>query len=596
MAFLIRTIDFTAAGREIIRDRVVEKTSLSIGRAAENDIHLPDLAVEQRHVAIDLRPDGSLTVASLGTLGFGLDGRIVKEGVIDSRAGGEIALGAARLTIAREAGGAVSITIRQVTADEGKGDVLRGFALSSVLPSKRAMSWIFAGAIMLLLLTLPVASHLLRTPVKNDPKGETPGQVLFDAAWTSGELSVKHSSLENNCESCHVAAFESVQDETCVSCHEETGDHAKMPRQVKGMPALSSGDAIQWQIAQGLGKEGPLGCVSCHAEHEGAVRQKPASEAFCADCHDTLDTRLTDTSLGNAHDFGKEHPQFRPAFYASFGAAKPVRASLDSKPIERSGMIFPHDVHMDARGGAARMALSLSQYGAPLECKDCHSLTADKFGFKEVKMEDDCEGCHSLVSGRTADGGFRSLRHGDVQDLREDLARITTGPRPALVSGRERPGQIGSAAPYRADFGRPVRDYIGLSNALSPGGICTECHMPTRGKTGQADLIPVNLPDQFLTRSFFNHEAHKKEKCTDCHAADTSKVATDLLLPDLKSCRDCHLGATAVKTKKIVPSSCAMCHAYHVPAGQWSPKGLEPHYTPRPVPKKAKIAAISVAG
>jgi len=96
MAFLIRTIDFTAAGREIIRDRAIEKTSLSIGRAAENDIHLPDLAVEQRHVGIDLRPDGSLAVAALGTLGFALDGRIVTEGVIDPRTGAEIALGAGR--------------------------------------------------------------------------------------------------------------------------------------------------------------------------------------------------------------------------------------------------------------------------------------------------------------------------------------------------------------------------------------------------------------------------------------------------------------------------------------------------------------------
>ena len=52
MAFLIRTIDFTAAGREIIRDRVVEQDALTIGRAAENDIHLADLAVEQNHVRI----------------------------------------------------------------------------------------------------------------------------------------------------------------------------------------------------------------------------------------------------------------------------------------------------------------------------------------------------------------------------------------------------------------------------------------------------------------------------------------------------------------------------------------------------------------
>ena len=595
MAFLIRTIDFTAAGREIIRDRVVEQDALTVGRAAECDIHLPDLAVEQRHVQIDTRADGTLTVAALGTLGFALDGRVVMADTIDPQTGGEIALGAARLAMARESDGTISITIRQVVADEGKTDALRGFALASVLPSKRAMSWIFAGAILLLLLAIPVASHLTRTPVKNDPKGETPGQVVLDAAWSAGALSLKHHDLEDNCESCHVAAFESVQDETCMSCHEEIGDHAAMPRLASGMPPLSPGDAIQWRVGEALGKEGPLGCVSCHSEHEGPVRQKPATQAFCADCHDALDTRLTDTALANAHDFGKEHPQFRPAYFASFGAAKPVRAAPGAKPVERSGLKFPHDVHMNARGGAARMAVSLSQYGQPLECEDCHSLTPDKASFKPVRMEDACEGCHSLVSGRGI-GGFTKLRHGDVKDLAEDLARIISGPRAPVGPRRDRPGQSGT---YAANFGRPVRAYIGLSNALSPGGVCTECHLPARGPTGQADLMPVNLPDRFLTSGFFNHEAHKKEECTDCHAADTSKVATDLLIPDLKSCRDCHLGASAVKTKKIVPSDCAMCHAYHLPAGQWSglesPKGDAPHYKPIPPPSPDKTSVAAIA-
>ena len=597
MAFLIRTIDFTAAGREIIRDRVVDKDALTIGRAAENDIHLPDLAVEQRHVGITRAPDGSLAVTALGTLEFGLDGRMVTEATIDPRTGGEIALGAARLVVAREGESNIAITIRQVAADEGKGDALRGFALASVLPSKRAMSWISAVAILLLLLAVPVTSHLIRTPVKNDPKAETPGQVLFDRAWTSGAMSLKHHTLENNCESCHVNAFESVQDETCISCHEETGDHAKKPRLAKGMAPLSAGDALQWRIAEGFGKEGPLGCVACHSEHEGPVRQKPASEAFCADCHNSLDTRLTDTALTNAHDFGKTHPQFRPVYFASFGAAKPVRAAPGTKPVERSGLLFPHDVHMDARGGAARMAVSLKQYGKPLECKDCHSLNADRIGFKEVKMEDSCEGCHSLVSGRAAGGGFSKLRHGDVKDLAEDLSRISTGPRPPLGPRRDRPGQFRNGGAYAADFGRPVRAYIGLSNAVSVGGICTECHLPTRGPTGQADLMPVNLPDRFLTSGFFNHEAHRREKCTDCHAADTSKVATDLLIPDLKSCRDCHLGAAAVRTRKIVPSDCAMCHAYHLPSGQWSAKGKAPHYKPQPPPPPtAKVAALAGKG
>ena len=83
MAFLIRTIDFTAAGREIVRDRLVDQASLTVGRAAENDIHLPDLAVEQNHVRIDLLGDGTLTVAALGTLGFALDGRVVMDGAAD---------------------------------------------------------------------------------------------------------------------------------------------------------------------------------------------------------------------------------------------------------------------------------------------------------------------------------------------------------------------------------------------------------------------------------------------------------------------------------------------------------------------------------
>ncbi len=589
MAFLIRTIDFTAAGRELIRDRVVEKDALTIGRAAECDIHLPDLAVEQRHVGITRQGDGLLSVAALGTLEFGLDGRMVTQATIDPRTGAEIALGAARLVVARESDGNIAITIRQVVADEGKGDALRSFALASVLPSKRAMSWVFAAAILLLLLAVPVTSHLTRTPVKNDPKGETPGQVLLDAAWTSGALSLKHHSLEDNCESCHVTAFQSVLDETCISCHEEIGAHAKKPRLAAGMAPLSSGDALQWRIAQSLGKEGPLGCVSCHSEHEGPVRQKPASEAFCADCHDTLDTRLTDTALGNAHDFGKEHPQFRPVYFASLGAAKPVRAALDTKPVERSGLVFPHDIHMDARGGAARMAVSLSQYGAPLECKDCHSLTPDKIGFTEVKMEDACEGCHSLVAGRTASGGFSSLRHGDVKKYRADIATLRQGGRAPLVAGRKRPSQFAQGERSYPDFGRPVNAYISLARGLEAGGICTECHLPTRAANGQADLMPVNLPDRFLTSGYFNHEAHKREKCTDCHAADTSKVASDLLIPDLKSCRECHLGATAMKTKKIVPSECAMCHAYHLPAGQWSPKRPVPHYMPAPAPTLAPV-------
>lgn len=583
MAFLIRTIDYTAAGREIVRDRKVDVRELSIGRAAENEIHLPDLAVEQRHVALREEADGTIAVTALGTLGFGIDGRTETEASVPPGQGAEIALGSSRLTIGRE-DAITSITIRQVEKT-GSKDVLRGFALSSALPSKRTMSWLFAAIVVIALLTIPIVTHLWRTPVENDPQQLAKGQVAMDSTWSTGPLSKAHHALEQNCEACHATPFVSVQDETCLSCHKEIGDHAARPRLAGGMPPFSRGDAIQWDIAESLGKEGPLGCVACHSEHEGPLEQAAASEKFCADCHQTLDTRLTDTDLANAHDFGVQHPQFRPAFYTRLGADKPSRISLDKPQAEMNGLKFPHDIHLDSNGGAARMAISLGNYGAALECSDCHEPGADGIGFAPVEMESSCESCHSLVSGRSGTG-FTKLSHGNVEALRTELAQVNRGPRRAMVSGRTRPGQFAQGRRYYTNFGRPFGAYMAISNALGPRGICGECHLPTT-TNGTPDVMPVNLPDRFLWKGHFSHAAHEDEDCTTCHAADTSGTANDLLLPDLDVCRDCHLGETVAATDKIVPSGCATCHSYHTPARPWS---RDPHDNPGPSP--SSLAAL----
>ncbi len=46
MAFRLRTIEHTADGREVVRDRDIAGATLTIGRNAENAIALADLAVE----------------------------------------------------------------------------------------------------------------------------------------------------------------------------------------------------------------------------------------------------------------------------------------------------------------------------------------------------------------------------------------------------------------------------------------------------------------------------------------------------------------------------------------------------------------------
>ncbi|MEO0463453.1 MAG: cytochrome c3 family protein [Pseudomonadota bacterium] len=588
MAFLIRTIDFTSSGREIVRERNVYQASLFVGRAAENDIHLPDLAVEQQHIRIDQGADGSLQVEAVGTLGFELDGRTQMSAAIDPSTGAEIELGSSRLTIAQETQSAVSITIKQAEEKGSKVDALAGFELASALPSKRAMAWVFSLAILVLLLSVPIITHLTREKQDQSQSlaanGAMVDQVSFDSTWSSGELSLAHHDLKDNCEACHATPFVSVQDETCLTCHEELGEHAKPARLKAGMAPIPTTEAWQWAVAETLGKEGPGSCTSCHLEHEGKVRQQAATQQFCADCHDALDKRLSNVSFGNADNFGDKHPQFRPTFYTAYKQENPVRVSLDTEGIEeKSGLIFPHDSHMDPNGGVARMAISLPGYGEELECASCHEPDDDRIGYKPVEMEPACEACHSLVFDQVG-GEFRSLKHGKVDELRADLMRMTSGPRSTPRSnnptGRKRPGQFASGGTYAVDFGRPTRSLISINRALMPDGVCGDCHLPTKTK-GRPDVMPVNLPDRYMQHGFFSHAAHEEEKCTDCHEATTSKSATDLLLPDLESCRDCHIGevltgpgAPAGLTKVAlkedeVPSTCAMCHGYHTPTNPW---------------------------
>lgn len=570
MAFLIRTIDLTADGREIIRDRELAQDTVTIGRAAENDIHLSDLAVEQNHAKIEQTPGGKFRIEACGTLEFHLDGRVAKSGQIDPHEGAELRFGTYRLVISQDGSEAPTITISQTARAVQSSDDLAGFTLVKTLPSKRAAAWLALAAILAVFLALPIYSHLTRSAApegtsSSDGPGSG-GEVMMDASWSTGALSQAHHSLENNCEACHAEPFQAVQDTTCLTCHEAVADHADKPRQLTGRGPMSVGDTLQWAVAEKLGKEGPGSCTTCHTEHEGAGRMEPTAQQFCADCHNAMDTRLTDTRLGNAADFGTSHPQLQATLFTAPGQTKPERISLAGKPKEYSGLKFPHKMHLSRRGGVARMAGNLGAkagYGSSLVCADCHTPTADEAGFLPVDMEDDCESCHSLAYDKVGTT-FRTLRHGDVEQMRADLTALDRVPRsPAgsgMLRGRQRPGQYSRGGLYYQNFGRPVRSLVSIGRALAPGGVCGECHIPTT-TNGKPDVMPVKLRDHFLTNGRFNHEAHTQENCTTCHKADSSQSSSDVLLPALATCRTCHMGEDDKSAD--VPSSCAMCHSYH---------------------------------
>lgn len=602
MSFVVRQISLTADGREIVRSATIARPQLSLGRAAESDIHLPDLAVDADHARIEQVNARTIRVRAVGTLGFDVDGRTTLRAEIDPASGAELRFGGHRITISADEDGETVLTIRRVDAvSEASADreEATAFSLRGLIPGKRLTAWSAALAILIGFLIVPIWSFATR------PANAPPGahRIIGDKAWTPGPLSKAHHALEGQCESCHQEAFVSVRDNACIACHKDAHDHAPADRLAlaREMPGL--GGQFLARVAHAFNKPPAGACVDCHREHEGAGPMPPTPQAFCADCHGTLKDRLKDSKLANASDFGTGHPQFRPLVETVPGKHPTFeRKSLDQVITSDDGLKFPHDIHLSATGGVAKMARTMKAehgFGDALACKDCHKPTADGTRFLPVNMERDCQMCHSLAF-ETIGGTVRTLRHGQPEQVIADLRayyRSTAPARPIELGGmaRRRLGDYAEGRIYHAYFGaaatRPGNADAAINAVFSRGGACYDCHVVTPpGHNGATSwqITPVNQPMRYMMNGWFDHAAHRTEKCESCHAAPKSKAASDLLLPGIATCRTCHGGE---QSKAPVPSSCAMCHSYHADDGApWVPATLRTKREDTDRPKKRRRA------
>ena len=600
MTFVVRQISRTADGRDIVREASHEGDSIVIGRAADSAIQLPDLAVETQHARVTRLTGLLLRVQSIGGLGFEVEGRTTMDTELDIKRGAELRFGGHRLTLS-EAGGNAVFTIERIDALSDSSEVKDRsgiFTLKSLLPGKRFSAYFYIALILLACLAWPIYSYATSKGVKERDKTA----FHADTMWEAGALSRGHKTLEKDCQACHVNAFESVRDDSCVACHKNTHDHAPAERlaEAKAPPGLGGKVELFFKTSFNV----PVGsCVECHTEHEGAGPMQPTAQRFCADCHGGLNERLKDTKILNAADFSTDHPEFHPAVVFEPGE-RPLarRVSLASNPMENNGLKFPHALHLSKTGGVARMGQTMSSefgFGAALACKDCHVPTPDGVRFKPVEMEKNCGMCHSLAFD-TIGGTIRTMRHGEPEQVAADLRAFyrSTGPvRPINLGGQARrlPGDY-AAGQTAQDFAsaarqRPARSEDAIRAVFSKGGACFDCHVVTPAKgpsTVGYDVGDVVQPMRYMQKGWFDHEAHKEEKCESCHTkADGSKSANDLLLPDIKSCRTCHGGESA---RAEVPSSCAMCHDYHADDGApWLTK-VNARNPKKPWPKRAGSA------
>ena len=170
--------------------------------------------------------------------------------------------------------------------------------------------------------------------------------------------------------------------------------------------------------------------------------------------------------------------------------------------------------------------------------------------------------CHSL-SFETIGGTMRTLRHGQPDQVIADLRayyRSTAPARPIELGGmaRRRPGDYAEGRIYHAYFGaaatRPGNADAAIRAVFSKGGACYDCHVVTPpGSNGATTwrITPVNQPMRYMMNGWFDHAAHRTEKCESCHAAPKSSAATDLLLPGIATCRTCHGGEHHAPTARV---------------------------------------------
>lgn len=575
MSFIVKYRSTTSGGREIVRPNAVEKDEVTVGRSAECDIVLTDLGVTPHHATLRRTSDTQLGVEGEKSLPLLINNRSKKRGTINIRRGGSIRIGPHRLTIqageGEEAGAVVIFVDRDEIVEKAQAGEL--FSLRGKVPGKRISAWTFSILILAACLAWPIWTFY-----QTRAQETRADSYHADTMWISGPLSEHHANLANDCQACHQQAFVSVRDSACTECHTDVPDHAEAADM-----AVAEPDPGAWRgflLAVGDAFNRPRrSCASCHLEHEGSGAMAPAPQQFCSDCHTDLDARLTDTALLNAHDFGSDHPEFRPRIMTTPGdisgsIARYRRISLEDNPRENTGLKFPHELHLSRTNGVARMGQRLSArygFGEALECADCHVPTPDGARFEPITMEANCQMCHSLAFD-VIGGTIRTLRHGEPEMVAADIRAFYrgTGPRrPIDLSGmeRRRPGEGNrsrSVGRYQFAAGRRFgRADAAIRAAFTEGGTCFDCHETRRTASRQApyDIVPVRQIGRYMHLGWFDHKAHETEDCSSCHAADTSETSADVLLPGIDSCRECHVGAAG--DDDLIASTCAMCHSYH---------------------------------
>jgi len=552
-------------------DRAVAGEILGLGRAASCKIFLPDPRVRLEHASIHRAEDGFLYLSAVGPV-F-VNQRV--ETRVRLAPGQQITIGPYDFVVEALQDGAsvataqitLSFALRDSAATQGSNTLAgRGGGLRESWITRRGLAWLLSLVVIVTFAALPVwhAYHPAASQTSAPKVQGVPGQAVawllahtqrLDTFWNPGPISSAHQTFAQDCQVCHAKPFERVADTSCTSCHKTTGTHIANP-------------AIDQSTFQGQR------CASCHKDHQGPASMRVVDALGCVQCHSSIRSYSPQTLVGNVSDFARDHPAFRLSIRQPGATATVQRVAQTATLKNDTGLKFPHDIHLAKSGIKSPTGPALTGGRVLLECANCHTPDAAGARFEPVRMEAHCQACHRLSVDPQAPQ--RQVPHATPEvvttAVREIYASLAVDRYPvSLVTVNaflQRPAAE-TVAGRSTSAARWVQEQSERTLAAmfdKPTGVCTTCHSTSKvsASTPRSPLwtvAPIVQTSHWLPQSTFSHAQHKSADCSSCHKAGQSKVAADVLLPDIQVCQSCHTGAKPDKEKVV--SRCESCHGFH---------------------------------
>lgn len=568
MDILIRQTNGVNNSDAIFTDRALDIKSLHIGSSPDQELQVVGAGILPQHAELTTGSKGAAISCRRGAEVSvnGTVGRKFSLSINDV-----IEFGGNRIDVsAAPTGFDIAIVVsRSSTSEPVSYEQSYKTDLSQTKLAPRFVGWVLTLVVLFVSIVIPLAYHFVS-------KSDSPMQAtnvswpITDTLWSSGPLHEVHSSLDETCNSCHVKLFEKVTNESCQTCHNDTQDHIVAVEANQHLPIEMNGT-----------------CASCHREHNEPVSSLIiTSNNLCIDCHAPHDLQTDSTTLARVDGFGVgTHTPFLVTLLSP-----PEGGSYDTtdewlsnrEPLvgatENSQLKFNHEIHYDST------KVTLNQ-GDSLTCATCHELSSDGEHFENIEFEQNCatSGCHELEldpRNRLPHGlpdvtvaaieGFYLRKFGNP----DKTNTTTTVDRRRRLDKSNDADEKCTGSAYECARELAARK---IEQQFTKTG-CVTCH--TINDVGgevldRYQVAVVKLNKDYLATSRFDHLAHGvlvepggadaftgDDSCVYCHAATTSSISTDILIPTIDNCTTCHNGPERILN---APLGCIDCHAYHPP-------------------------------